>query len=79
MAKVAQHLDRLGKALEKSVKTYNDTVASVESRLLVTVRSVSSLTENSAKALDVSAVSADGAQVRTLSAPELTSGDDDGQ
>ena len=79
MAKVAQHLDRLGKALEKSVKTYNDTVTSMESRLLVTVRSVSSLTENSTKTLSVSAISADGAQVRTLSAPELTSGDGDGQ
>lgn len=79
MANVAQHLDKLGKALEKSVKTYNDTVASMESRLLVTVRSVSSLTENSTKTLSVSAVSADGAQVRTLSAPELTSGDGDGQ
>lgn len=79
MAKVAQHLDRLGKALEKSVKTYNDTVASMESRLLVTVRSVSSLTENSTKTLGVSAVSADDAQVRTLSAPELTSGDGHGQ
>ncbi len=79
MAKVAQHLDRLGKALQKSVKAYNDTVASMESRLLVTVRSVSSLTENSTKKLDVSAVNADDAQVRTLSAPELTRGDDDGQ
>lgn len=35
---VAGHVDKLGSSLERAVSSYNDTVASVESRLLVSAR-----------------------------------------
>lgn len=38
LAVMGRHLSRLGGQLESSVKAYNDTVASVESRVLVTAR-----------------------------------------
>jgi len=38
LATMGRHLSRLGGQLESAVKSYNDTVASVESRVLVTAR-----------------------------------------
>jgi DNA recombination protein RmuC len=35
---VAGHVDRLGRSLESTVKSYNDAVSSIESRFLVTAR-----------------------------------------
>ena len=68
---VAGHLDTLGGALTRSVSAYNRTVASLESRLLVTARSFESLGTAGAMATPRQ-VEADAAQVRRLTAPELT-------
>ena len=66
---VAGHLDTLGASLTRSVASYNRTVASLESRLLVTARSLDSL---AADLPSPRQVSPDDAQVRALTAPELT-------
>ena len=66
---VAGHLDALGGALRRSVTAYNKAVGSMENRLLVTSRSLETLGEQ----VDSPAlISADAAQVRTFTAPELT-------
>ena len=66
---VASHLDALGGALRRSVTAYNKAVGSMENRLLVTARSLETLGEQ----VDSPAhISADAAQVRTFTAPELT-------
>ena len=66
---VAGHLDTLGGALRRSVTAYNKAVGSMENRLLVTARSLETLGEQ----VDSPAlISADAAQVRTFTAPELT-------
>ena len=65
---VAGHLDALGGALRRSVTAYNKAVGSMENRLLVTARSLETLGEQ----VDSPAlISADAAQVRTFTAPEL--------
>lgn len=66
---VAGHLDTLGASLTRSVASYNRTVASLESRLLVTARSLDSL---AADLPSPRQVSPDDAQVRALTAPEPT-------
>ena len=66
---VAGHLDALGGALRRSVTAYNKAVGSMENRLLVTARSLETLGEQ----VDSPAlISADAAQVRTFTTPELT-------
>jgi len=66
---VAGHLDALGGALRRSVTAYNKAVGSMENRLLVTARSLETLGEQ----VDSPAlISADAAQGRTFTAPELT-------
>ena len=66
---VAGHLDALGGALRRSVTAYNKAVGSMENRLLVTARSLETL----GKQVDSpTLISADAAQVRTFTAPELT-------
>lgn len=67
---VASHLDALGTALSRSVRAYNRTVASVESRLLVTARSFDSLASDLPDT--PAAIAPDEAQLRSMSAPELT-------
>lgn len=66
---VAGHLDALGGALRRSVTAYNKAVGSVENRLLVTARSLETLGE---QVDSPTLISADAAQVRTFTAPELT-------
>ena len=70
---VASHLDALGGALRRSVTAYNKAVGSMENRLLVTARSLETLGE---QVDSPTLISADAAQVRTFTAPELTA---DGQ
>ena len=66
---VAGHLDALGRALRRSVTAYNKAVGSMENRLLVTARSLETLGEQVDSPM---LISADAAQVRTFTAPELT-------
>jgi len=66
---VAGHLDTLGGALRRSVTAYNKAVGSMENRLLVTARSLETLGEQVDSPM---LISADAAQVRSFTAPELT-------
>ena len=66
---VAGHLDALGGALRRSVTAYNKAVGSMENRLLVTARSLETLGE---QVDSPTLISADAAQLRTFTAPELT-------
>ena len=66
---VAGHLDALGGALRRSVAAYNKAVGSMENRLLVTARSLETLGE---QVDSPTLISADAAQVRSFTAPELT-------
>ncbi|OLO76680.1 DNA recombination protein RmuC [Actinomyces oris] len=66
---VAGHLDALGGALRRSVTAYNKAVGSMENRLLVTARSLETLGE---QVDSPTLISADAAQIRTFTAPELT-------
>ncbi|PFG38774.1 DNA recombination protein RmuC [Georgenia soli] len=72
---VASHLGGLGRSLRSSVQHYNKAVASIEQRLLVTARDLESI---GGRDLDVEPISADDAQVRTFTAPELVTDDDAG-
>ena len=66
---VAGHLDAVGGALRRSVTAYNKAVGSMENRLLVTARSLETLGE---QVDSPTLISADAAQVRSFTAPELT-------
>ena len=66
---VAGHLDALGGALRRGVTAYNKAVGSMENRLLVTARSLETLGD---QVSSPAPISADAAQVRTFTAPELT-------
>jgi len=63
------HLDRVGKALESAGKAYNDTVASVESRVLVSARRFGDMQQIEAELVEPRRVES---EVRVLAAPELT-------
>ncbi|MCI0685827.1 MAG: DNA recombination protein RmuC [Sporichthyaceae bacterium] len=68
LAVMGRHLNKLGGQLESAVKSYNDTVASVESRVLVTARRFTELkvtTEELAAPAQLSTVP------RQVQAPEL--------
>ena len=69
---VAGHMENLGKHLAKTVDFYNKTVSSMESRLLASARSVSTLEEASKKTMTVTPIDPDAAQVRSFTKPELT-------
>lgn len=65
------HLAKLGKSLQGSVKAYNSAMASLESRVLVSYRKFDSLGEK-AKALQAPPqISSEAAQIREATAPEL--------
>jgi DNA recombination protein RmuC len=68
---VVGHVERLGASLRGAVGHYNSAVGSIESRLLVTARSLSAL---GAEGLEASPIGPDDAQVRTFTAPELAGG-----
>lgn len=65
---VAKHLNTLGSSLQRSVVSYNATVASIESRLLVTARSFESI---DAPLVVPKELSSDKAQVRRFTAGQL--------
>lgn len=68
---VAGHLDSLGTSLQRSVAAYNKTVASIESRLLVTARSFESIDAPLATPQELSS---EKAQVRQFTAGGLAVG-----
>ena len=67
---VAGHLDSLGTALSRSVTAYNRAVGSMESRLLVTARSFTTLGEGLASP---EPIEPDAAQVRQFTSAEIAS------
>ncbi|MEE6295802.1 DNA recombination protein RmuC [Georgenia wangjunii] len=69
LSTVAGHVTALGRGLESTVAHYNKMVGSIESRLLVTARGFDGLDGGD---LTVGPVEGDRAQVRRLTAPELT-------
>lgn len=69
---VVQHLDRLGQSLRTGVGHYNKAVGSMESRLLVSVRQLESLADDTAKVPRARPVTPDEAQVRQFASPELS-------
>jgi DNA recombination protein RmuC len=69
LAAMGRHMDRLGKALSNAVVTYNQTVGSLESKVLVSARRLSQLGLVDA-GLEAPGLVEDTA--RALSAPELT-------
>lgn len=69
IATVGGHLDDLGRSLEKSVKSYNSAVGSIESRLLVSGRRFRDLGAGTSK--DIAVLEPVGSSPVALSAPEL--------
>ncbi|MFC4554075.1 DNA recombination protein RmuC [Georgenia faecalis] len=69
LATVAGHVTAVGRSLETTVQSYNKMVGSLESRLLVTARTFDGLDTTG---LQVAEVDGDRAQIRRLTAPELT-------
>ncbi len=68
IASLGKHVDGLGKALTNAVSTYNRTVGSLESRVLVTARKLNDIGVIDAELGPLSPVEE---TVRSLSAPEL--------
>jgi ribosomal protein S9 len=68
LGKVAEHLDSLGSSLRTTVDRYNKTVGSLEKRVLVTARDLTSL---DAKLDPPRPIEGDAAQVRKIAAPQL--------
>jgi DNA recombination protein RmuC len=75
IAGLGGHVDRLGRALAKAVTTYNQTVGSLESRVLVSARRLAELGVTDA---EIPAPGLVEETARTLSAPELLAGDEPG-
>ena len=69
---LGRHVDRLGRALTTAVTTYNQTVGSLESRVLVTARRLNDLGVVDG---DLEPLVPVEQTARALSAPELTAGD----
>ncbi|MBX0331541.1 DNA recombination protein RmuC [Oscillochloris sp. ZM17-4] len=65
---VAGHLGKLGKNLTQSVSAYNDTVGSIESRLLASARKMHTMGVGNA---DLPEIASLGDTVRAISQPEL--------
>ncbi|MER7133416.1 DNA recombination protein RmuC [Streptosporangium saharense] len=63
------HLDKLGRALDRSVKAYNETVGSIEGRVMVTARKLHTLKLVETQLLELHAVEQ---TTRHLGSPELT-------
>jgi DNA recombination protein RmuC len=70
IAKMADHLSRMGGALKRAVDSYNDAVGSIESRVLVTARRFQEL--GVAGKEEISEIKPVDEQPRHPSAPELT-------
>jgi DNA recombination protein RmuC len=71
LAGLGKHVDRLGHALTKAVSAYNQTVGSLESRVLVSARRLNDL---GVVGEDISPLEPVEETARALSAPELVAG-----
>ncbi len=71
VGKLATHFAKLGRSLTTAVDAYNDTVGSLESRVLVTARKLESHGISGEPLPEIAPVEL---QARPLSAPELTEG-----
>ncbi|WP_432923531.1 DNA recombination protein RmuC [Microbispora sp. CA-135349] len=69
LAVMGGHLEKLGKALDRSVKAYNETVGSIEGRVMVTARKFHTLKLVETQLLELHAVEQ---TTRHLGSPELT-------
>lgn len=72
---LAEHVDRLGKNIQKSVVLYNKVVSSVEKRFLVQAQRVTALADSSDRSLSVASIEPEQARIHPFSSPELTSAD----
>jgi len=68
LGKLGSHLDRLGRALESGVRSYNDAIGSLESRVLVTARRFRDLGVSADELREPEPVTT---TTRGISAPEL--------
>ncbi|WP_244301756.1 DNA recombination protein RmuC [Microbispora triticiradicis] len=68
LAVMGGHLDKLGRALDRSVKTYNEAVGSIEGRVMVTARRLHTLKLVETQLLELRAVEQ---TTRHLGSPEL--------
>ena len=68
LGKMGSHFDRLGRSLDASVRSYNDAIGSLESRVLVSARRLSDLGVSDAEIAPLGPVTT---ATRGLSAPEL--------
>lgn len=69
LSTMGEHLSKVGRAIESAGKAYNQTVASMESRVMVSARRFGDMQHIDQQLGDVQQVST---EVRELSAPELT-------
>ncbi|WP_291452434.1 DNA recombination protein RmuC [Actinomyces sp. ICM47] len=72
---LADHIDKLGKNIQKSVQLYNNVASSLEKRFLVQARQITALADSSDRKLTVTAIESEKAIIRPFSSPELTSAD----
>ncbi|WP_297564763.1 DNA recombination protein RmuC [uncultured Arcanobacterium sp.] len=72
LATMAEHLQKLGSYLGKSVKLYNNAVASLEKRVLITAREFSSLEDSTAKLPDyLPRITGEKSQTRLINMDEF--------
>lgn len=72
---LADHIDKLGKNIQKSVQLYNGVASSLEKRFLVQARQITALADSSDRNLTVTVIESEKAIIRPFSSPELTSAD----
>lgn len=72
VADMSTHMGRLGKSLENAVDSYNNTVGSLETRVLVSARRFKDL-QSEVQGVEIAALPSIDKKTRALSAPELSS------
>lgn len=72
---LADHIDKLGKNIQKSVQLYNNVASSLETRFLVQARQITALADSSDRKLTATVIESEKAIIRPFSSPELTSAD----
>ena len=72
---LADHIDKLGRNIQKSVQLYNNVASPLEKRFLVQARQITALADSSDRKLTVTVIESEKAIIRPFSSPELTSAD----